>query len=325
MEGAGGAWCDGALLRFRYRDPRRRLAGVRVLSSAFRADLAYRPDLKTWELCRERPPLWRLEYRLELVHADGTRSEEGPLELRCPGYTEPEWLTAPAGPGVWRRLRLPVLGSARVWSPDRTAGRVAAGRVLVAHDGADYDRLGALGRFAATSPVPFHLVLLPVRRREEWFSADPGYAALLGCRILPRVRAALDAGPVIGAGVSLGALATLHAQRVHPDGFAGLFLQSGSYFQPRHDRQESGFPRWGRVVRFTGRMRAASTGPAVPVTLTCGAAEENLANNRDMADFLRKQGYPVAFAENPDAHTWTGWRDALHPHLTGLLRRVWPD
>ncbi|MEV0900609.1 esterase [Actinoplanes sp. NPDC049802] len=320
MEGAGGAWCDGAVLRFRRHDPGRRLSGVRVLSSAFRADLAYRPELGSWELCRERPPLWRLEYRLELTHADGTRSEEGPRELRCPDYAEPEWLTVPAAPGVRRRLRLPGLGTAVVWSPS-----AATGRALVAHDGADYDRLGGLGRFAATTGVPFHLVLLPVRWREEWYSADPGYAALLGRRILPRIRAALGAGPVIGAGVSLGALAMLHAQRACPEGFAGLFLQSGSYFQPRYDRQESGFRRWGRIVRFTGRMRAASTGPAVPVAMTCGAAEENLANNRDMADFMRKQGYPVAFAENPDAHTWTGWRDALHPHLTDLLRRVWPD
>lgn len=70
-------------------------------------------------------------------------------------------------------------------------------------------------------------------------------------------------------------------------------------------------------------MRHAGSGPAIPVSLTCGAAEENLANNRDMADSLRQQGYAVEFAENPDAHTWTGWRDALHPHLTGLLRRVW--
>ena len=33
----------------------------------------------------------------------------------------------------------------------------------------------------------------------------------------------------------------------------------------------------------------------------------------------------VNFIENPDAHTWAGWRDTFDPHLTGLLRRVWPD
>jgi hypothetical protein len=24
-----------------------------------------------------------------------------------------------------------------------------------------------------------------------------------------------------------------------------------------------------------------------------------------------------------DAHNWTAWRDALHPHLADLLLRVW--
>jgi enterochelin esterase family protein len=56
--------------------------------------------------------------------------------------------------------------------------------------------------------------------------------------------------------------------------------------------------------------------------LTCGAPEENLANNRDMAAALERQGYPVAFAELPDGHQWTGWRDGFHPHLTSLLQQV---
>jgi enterochelin esterase family protein len=163
--------------------------------------------------------------------------------------------------------------------------------------------------------------------RERLYAADPGYARFLAREMVPRIRARLGAGPVVGAGVSLGALAMLHAQWRFPEAFAGLFLQSGSYFQARSDRQEAGFRYFRRIVRFSSRMRhpvnGPGNGPGIPVSLTCGAAEENLANNRDMADALRKQGYSVEFAENPDAHTWTGWRDALHPHLTGLLRRVW--
>ncbi|KHD73328.1 enterochelin esterase [Actinoplanes utahensis] len=213
----------------------------------------------------------------------------------------------------------------RVWSP-----RVGADRVLVAHDGPEYDRRGGLGRFTAASigsgrVSPYHLVLLETADRDRRYSADPGYARALALEALPRIRARLGGRPVIGAGVSLGALAMLHAQRRHPQAFAGVFLQSGSYFQARHDHQESGFRHFRRIVRFTSRMRHETAGPAIPATLTCGAAEENLANNRDMADALRIQGYAVAFAENPDAHTWTGWRDALHPHLTDLLQRVWRD
>jgi enterochelin esterase-like enzyme len=44
---------------------------------------------------------------------------------------------------------------------------------------------------------------------------------------------------VVGAGVSLGALAMLHAHYRFPELFAGLFLQSGSFFVPRFDAQEA--------------------------------------------------------------------------------------
>ncbi|MEU4622670.1 alpha/beta hydrolase-fold protein [Actinoplanes sp. NPDC023801] len=320
MEGTGGAWCEGAVLRFRYPDPGHRLAGVRLQSSAFRADLEFRDDAGAWELCRERPPLWRLDYRLELTHPDGSREEATAGELRCPDYVEPDWLDSPPAPGRWSSV-----DEAWVWSPETPTDRV-----LVAHDGPDYDRLGGLGRFAAAAIAdrrvpPFHLVLLSAADRERRYSADPDYARELATVTLPRVRARLGGRPVVGAGVSLGALAMLHAQWRHPEGFAGLFLQSGSFFQAALDPQESGFRYFRRIAGFTGQLRRAAAGPAVPVTLTCGAAEENLANNRDLADVLRERGYPVDLAENPDAHTWTGWRDALHPHLTGLLRRVWPD
>ena len=126
-------------------------------------------------------------------------------------------------------------------------------------------------------------------------------------------------------GVTAEGAELLHAQRRHPEAFAGLLLQSGSFFQPRFDRQESGFRRYLRIVRFTGRVLRATGGPAVPAVLTCGTVEENLANNVDMAGTLRAHGYPVKLVEVPDGHTWVGWRDALDPHLTDLLRQVWPE
>ena len=64
------------------------------------------------------------------------------------------------------------------------------------------------------------------------------------------------AGLPVGMGASLGGLAMLQAQRTWPGAFAGLFLQSASFFVPRFDRQESGFPRYARIVRFV-RRRAA--------------------------------------------------------------------
>jgi len=61
----------------------------------------------------------------------------------------------------------------------------------------------------------------------------------------------------------------------------------------------------------------------VPITMTCGVAEENLANNRQMAVTLRKQGYRATLVEVPDAHNYVGWRDSLDPALTTLLQDVW--
>ena len=52
----------------------------------------------------------------------------------------------------------------------------------------------------------------------------------------------------VGMGASLGALAMLHAQRRFARMFAGLFLQSGSFFMPRYDSQESGFSRYARIT-----------------------------------------------------------------------------
>ena len=241
---------------------------------------------------------------------------------------EAEWLLLPPAPGDWREVYLPlsaVRGEmvARVWSPG-----LPTDRVVVAHDGPDYQRDGKVDRYLAAMigagrVPPCHLVLLPAGERHEWYSASPAYARALGLEVLPKIAAELGTDrPVVGVGASLGALAMLHAQRRHPERFGGLFLQSGSFFQPRFDRQESGFRRYLRIVRFTGRVLRATGGPAVPAALTCGAHEENLANNRDMARVLGEQGYPVSFAEVPGGHDWTGWRDALDPHLTALLQQV---
>jgi enterochelin esterase-like enzyme len=220
-----------------------------------------------------------------------------------------------------RTLSIPAAGVvAQIWSPDD-----AGDRMLVVHDGPDYDREAGLGRWAASSVAaglipPFHLVLLPARERFEAYSASAAYAKMLTRTILPAVGAR---APVVGVGASLGGLAMLHAQRRAPDRFAGLFLQSGSYFQNRYDKQESGFVRYRRITRFVSSVLRADRGPAVPVTLTCGKDEENLANNRSMAEALRGQGYEVTFAEIRGGHDWIAWRDAFDPHLTTLLKRIW--
>lgn len=334
-----GAWCSADEMCFALPDPDHRYAAVRLLQHVGMTRLDFARDDGMWRLTVPHPAVWRLEYRLELRHHDGgvehVADPHNPRRLGdasvllCPGYTPPSWLHRPGAPGTWQDVELAVpalktrLG-ARIWSPAQPTDRI-----VVVHDGPDYDEHAGLGRFtsvmiAAGRVPPYHLVLLGAGDRLEWYSASPAYAWALVTDVLPGLWVRLGGHrPVVGIGASLGALAMLHAQRRYPGAFAGLFLQSGSFFQPRHDRQESAFPRWLRIVRFTGRIRRTPVADPVPALLTCGSVEENLANNRDMARWLWRQGYPAALYQVPDAHTWTGWRDALDPHLVDLLGRTW--
>jgi hypothetical protein len=78
------------------------------------------------------------------------------------------------------------------------------------------------------------------------------------------------------------------------------------------------------VGRFVaGTLRSGLTTDPVPVTLTCGVVEENLANNQQMAAALLAQGYTSRLAVRPDAHNYVGWRDAFDPALLDLLATVW--
>jgi enterochelin esterase-like enzyme len=361
MDQAVGAVAGVDTATFRLADPQRRLTGVRLVVHARIPGelLEFSYEAGGWQLTLPRPPVWRLEYRLELRHPDGGTEEicdpGNPRRvggafgdksvLEFPDYREPVWLRLTATtPGSWRELVVPappIRGqiTVRIWSP-----ATPTGHLLVAHDGPEYDRLSSLGHYSAAmvgagAVPPHHLVLLAPGERNEWYSANPAYSFALVADVLPRLYQVLDsAEPIVGMGASLGGLAMLHAQRRYPDAFAGLFLQSGSFFIPRLDRHEAPFRRYLRIVRFTGKLHRAAdgrrlAGPAqvpvhekgtpVPTVLTCGLAEENLHNNREMAETLRRQGYPVTMAEVPDAHNYTGWRDAFDPYLTELLRHVW--
>jgi len=167
--------------------------------------------------------------------------------------------------------------------------------------------------------------LQPVQRDDE-YSANPEHAALLHDTVLPALRELVAVeGPVVGMGASLGGLAMLHAQRSYKGLFGGLFLQSASFLHKKLDPQEEGrFSKFGQVSAYTAKvLRGKDDVEHVPVAMTCGTAEENLANNRQMARALRRQGYPVELTETPDAHNYVSWRDGFDPALADLLRAVW--
>jgi enterochelin esterase-like enzyme len=334
----------------RLADPDERYAAVRLCSDLPLPDAAraYARRNGEWRLELPPPPVARLEYQLEVVHRDGGMErlldpgnpnrapgafgEKSVLLL--PGYDPPGWLAREGVPGSRDELTVRGRGlgatiTVGLWSPE-DADASEPLPLLVAHDGPEYDELAALTRFAAvaigTGELPPHrLALLAPGERDQWYSASARYADALVHDVLPAIRAAVSVrGAAVGMGTSLGALGMLHVQRRHPHALRAMFLQSGSFFMPRFDAHEARFPRYRRVVRFvSATLRDGARANPVPVTLTCGSAEENVHNNRVMARGLSAQGYAAELHEVPDMHNYTAWRDAFDPHLTGLLARAW--
>jgi enterochelin esterase-like enzyme len=336
-------------------DPERLLRRVRLVQELWRPRVGpkfVRVDGRTvWQLPLRLPDVDRMEYKLELTRADGAVEIEcdpgnplrapGPFGaksvLELPAYRQPAWLLFEPPAGRTKTLEIPsrTLGATvalTIWSPpgirwDRPLP------LLVVHDGVEYREYSQLVQFfeagRAAGDLPFFRAALlhPLRRNRD-YSASVRYARALAHEILPRLeRHAPTAGgrrPRAGMGTSLGALAMLHAHRTHPDAFGGLFLQSGSFFRQRYDRHEVDFPHFSRISRFVGRVLAATVWEApVPVTMTCGTVEENLANNRAVRAALAAQGYDVTFELVRDAHNWIAWRDAFEPHLLAFLQRLW--
>jgi len=202
--------------------------------------------------------------------------------------------------------------------------------LLVVHDGPEYADLAQLLRYLTTlvrteRGLRCRVLLLDPIDRDRSYSASPGYARALVTRMLPRVTGAVaTSGRPVGMGASLGGLAMMHAATSYPGTFSGVFSQSGSFFRPRTDGMERGFPHYDRIVGFVDDLDVDPERLAdLRVSMTCGTGEENLANNRSVAQRLARLGMPVALVENPDGHNYAGWRDCLDPSLRRLLRAAW--
>lgn len=331
-------------------DPDGDFAAVRLASDLHLTDRerSFRRQDGEWVLELDPPEIARLEYKIEVERADGATDwlldpgnpnrapgafgDKSVLEL--PGYAPPAWLEAEGVPGRTDDLAVRGRGlgahvQIRVWSPqDAEPGRPL--RLLLAHDGPEYDALSSLTHFCATQIAadelpPFRVALLAPGDRDQWYSAAANYSRVLAHDVIPALQRQFGLiGRPAGMGASLGGLAMLHAQRRFPTALGGLFLQSSSFFMPRHDAHERRFPRYTRVVRFVrDTRRDGRYAIPVPTTLTCGIAEENVHNNREMATALAEQGYEVSLVEVPDLHNYVGWRDAFDPYLTALLRKAW--
>ena len=340
---------------FSLPDGDRALSSVRLLQEIRRPrnapEFLRNADEDVWRAAFLRPNADRMEYLMELHHHDGGHEiipdpgnplrAPGPFGdksvLEMPGYEPPAWLgvDAPVGHATPTLISSRILRDrmpAIVWAPEDTDPEEPL-PLLVAHDGPEYDEFSELTKFlsvmVSTGRLPrMRAGLVGPVDRDNTYSASAAYSRAFAHEILP----ALDRlAPTphgraarVGMGASLGGLAMLVMHRRAPATFGGLYLQSGSFFRQRFDSHESGFVRFRRISRFVGGVLTLDDwAHPIPVTMTCGTVEENLANNRAVRDALAAQGYEVYLEENRDGHNWVGWRDTFDPHLTRLLERVW--
>jgi enterochelin esterase family protein len=327
----------------RYADPEHRADQVSVWAHLRLGDTTMARVAGGWEVRLSDLPVDRLEYLLDV---DGSlrpdpgnpQTVPGPFGdhswIALPAYRAPEWLALEPVASV--RTSVTVSRSAvgrldaEVWSP-ADAVPTEPLPLLVSHDGPEMDAYGGLttyvGALVGAGRLPrMRVALVAAGQRNRRYAANPAYARALATRVMPALRDTVEVeGRPVLMGQSLGALAALHAAWTDPGVFAGLFLQSGSYFTPDLDAQESGFEFWREVTSFVASIRAAEqAAPDAPLTtLICGTAEENHANNLAMRDQLARVGVDTSWGEVRDGHTWTCWRDTLDPCLTDLLTRVW--
>ncbi len=334
---------DGDDVVVRYADPEHRAGQVSVWAHLRLGDTTMARVAGGWEVRLSDLPVDRLEYLLDVDGRLGPDPSNphvvpGPFGdhswVALPGYRRPAWLDLEQVPSERAPLTLSRTAVGRIdteiWSPADAAAEEPL-PLLISHDGPEMDAFGGLtsyvGALIGDRRLPrMRVALVAAGPRNQRYAANPAYGRALCDRLVPALE---DAAPMEGRpvlmGQSLGALAALHASWTAPGLFAGLFLQSGSYFTADLDPQESGFEFWPEVTGFVASLRAAEqAGPDAPVTtLTCGTAEENHANNLAMRDQLSRVGVETGWGEIRDGHTWTCWRDALDPHLTDLLARVW--
>jgi enterochelin esterase-like enzyme len=335
---------------FRLADPEHERPGVRLwtdveieVDDELDAERDLHEVMGGWELRLRIPPLDCLEYMFEIDgsleldpgNPDQVDGAFGPHSLLLlPGYTPPAWLDDEPVASVRRPVRVDrtQVGriEAQVWQP-ADAATSARLPLLITHDGPEMDQLGGLthyvGAMVANGTLPpMRVALLAPGARDERYAANPAYSAALTQRVVPRLlrRFPSDHPPVL-SGQSLGGVAALHAAWEAPEMFAGLLLQSSSFFTAELDPQESGYSHFEQVAGFVASVHDASEAPPgfPPVAITCGTAEENLGNNHHMAGTLSRYGVDVTWGEARQGHTWTCWRDLLDPHLTSLLQKVW--
>lgn len=336
-------------VHFRFPADDASVTGVRLETDrAVPGPRDFRREADAWVLRLPRPGVQRLEYRLEVARDTGHQTILDPENavtvravfgdrsvLELPGYAPPWWLGADAPSGTTHELLLPGERGEQLpvtmWCPAGTEPDQPMPLLLV-HDGPEYDLLASITRYSAAlvdaGQLPAHRLALahPVLR-DAWYSGSPRYLRSMAAAGLDRIGESYAVrGPVVVMGASLGGLTALLLGLAGAPRIGGVFAQSGSFFQPRTDGTESGYRWFHRITELVRQiLDARHADHPLRIGMTCGALEENAANNRRMAAALTRAGHDVTYAEVADLHNYTAWRDALDPHLTKVLRDVWGE
>ncbi|XAS77772.1 alpha/beta hydrolase-fold protein [Dermatophilaceae bacterium Sec6.4] len=230
-----------------------------------------------------------------------------------------EWLRAPRElPSAFRQP-----SHVTVCSPP-TLSDTEPAPLLWVHDGPAYDAQAGLLEWLATRDLPpMRVVLADVRRRTQWYSASPRYLRTFTTGLSAIQESYPVRRPVIVMGASLGGLTSVLAG-LSDDRVGAVFAQSGSFFTPETDAQESNFAYFDRIAAAVADVTGTGLRAApLRVELTCGSSEENLHNNRLMAQTLDGVGVEAVLTEVAGGHDYSSWRTAFDPTLTALLRDVW--
>jgi enterochelin esterase family protein len=259
--------------------------------------------------------------------------------VELPGYRPPWWtylLREPTG----RERSWHVDGDSaggvpvRLWSPSGSANQEPLPLLLV-HDGFEFADLAGLLRYSAAmiqdGQLPRHRVALlrPVDRNRQYAGSSEYSRTLVGPVLDSIRRRVAVCGPLVMLGAGLGASAALLAAYRHPGVIAGILAMSGSFSGVPHDTRddEEPFRRVAEALRPALSAPQGSAAPGTPghlrIAMTCGVAETNAAADAWAAWTLSRAGHHVTSAQLPDAYSYTAWRDALDPHLTGLLSELW--
>jgi enterochelin esterase family protein len=219
--------------------------------------------------------------------------------------------------------------SRRVWLQEPSAGQTPRALCLLL-DGEYYLRMQApamleeLQTYGMLPPlaVAYLSHIDGIVRWPESF-CNPAFARFVTEEATPFATAQFpsvtDHTPVILGGLSLTGLSATHAALTHPDSFAGVFSQSGSFWW--NDMQlvaaVATMPR--SKTKFRVVCGSRETMPFVDHGAGLIQKTSQLESNLAIYDGLRSRGFTVEFVEYDGGHDLACWKEDLPQSIAALL------